>query len=114
MEQSLIFNENSLSAEFISSPNTSSFYIVFTVTDTGIINITEYLEGLEINSIVAFFSLMNPYGGALINGSLYYTNSDPIQFTSDTTNINSSDTIGIVLLNFAYLGDMRNLIILFL
>lgn len=102
MNLSLIFNENSLTSEFIVINNTIS--IVFTVND--ITNINQYLNGVPFGTIVSSLSVQNQNGGALLNGSLYYTNNSPIQFTADTITINSNDIIGIIILNFAYLGDI--------
>lgn len=99
---SLVFNENSLSAEFVTPVGGMDFYIVFTVTDTGIENIEEYLAGVEYGTVVSGYSARNPNGGALINGVMYYTNSDPIQFTTDSVICTQSNIVGIITLNFAY------------
>lgn len=103
MALSLVFSETSLDGNFV--VDGSSFNIKFTVTDTGIENLNTYLENVPLNTLVAALSIQNPFGGALLNGALYYTANTPnIQFTTDTVNVSVNDVIGIITLNFAYLG----------
>jgi len=103
MALSLVFSETSLDGNFV--VDGSSFNIKFTLTDTGIENLNTYLENVPLNTPVAALSIQNPFGGALLNGALYYTANTPnIQFTTDTVNISVDNVVGIITLNFAYFG----------
>jgi hypothetical protein len=99
---SLIFHNNSLLGEFVISD--LSFTIVFTVEN--ITHITDYLMDVPLGTVVGSLEIRNPFGGALLTGAIYYTqNIGPRQFTTDIVTLSRSDTIGIIVLNFAYLGS---------
>ena len=103
MALSLIFSETSLEGRFNVVDNTN-FNIVFTVTQSGIQNLDTYLQDVPLNTIVASISILNPFGGALLYGALYYTSSNPVQFTTDTVFNPQDNVVGIITLNFAYIG----------
>jgi hypothetical protein len=103
MPLSLIFSETSLEGKFNVVDNTN-FNIVFTVTQTNIQNLDIYLQDVPFNTVVASLSILNPNQGALLNGALYYTSSNPVQFTTDTVFNPGDNIIGIITLNFAYIG----------
>ncbi len=99
-KKSLIFNTISLNANIISTGQL--LQIVFTCH--GITNIIKYLKNVELGTVVSTIAIKNPGGGGILFGSLYYTNSSPIQFTSDSVFMSVNDVIGILELNFAYQG----------
>jgi len=103
MALSLVFSENSLNGSFI--VDGSNFNILFDVTNIGVQNLDIYLENVPFYTPVASLTIQNPFGGALLYGALYYkTNTPNIQFISDTVFNPGDNIIGIITLNFAYLG----------
>jgi hypothetical protein len=103
MPLSLIFSETSLEGKFNIVDNTN-FNIVFTVTETNIQNLDIYLQNVPLNTIVASISILNPNQGALLTGALYYTSTNPVQFKTDIVFNPGDNIIGIITLNFAYIG----------
>lgn len=103
MVLSLIFSETSLEGKF-NVVNNTNFNIIFTVTQTNIENLDIYLKDVPFGTIVAAISILNPNQGALLYGALYYTSNNPVQFTTDTVFNAGNDIVGIITLNFAYIG----------
>jgi hypothetical protein len=105
MALSLIFSELSLNGNFIIDG--SNFTIRFDVTNSGIQNLDTYLLNVPLYTPVAALSIQNPFGGALLNGALYYTSNSPnIQFTTDIVFNPGDNVVGIITLNFAYFGTI--------
>ena len=102
---SLVFSEDSLIGEF--KVDGTQIYVEFTVSDVGVENLDAYLVGVPFGTYVAGVEILNPFGGALLYGALFYVESFPrIKFRTDSVNIVSNDTIGFVKTNFAYLGPV--------
>ena len=101
---SLVFSQTSLQGKF-NVVNNINFNIVFTVTPSNIQNLNTYLQNVPLGTLVASISILNPNQGALLYGSLYYTSSNPVQFTTDTVFNPGNNIVGIITLNFAYLGS---------
>ena len=103
MPLSLVFSETSLEGKF-NVVGDKNFNIVFTVTETNIQNLDIYLQNVPLYTVVGSISILNPNQGALLFGALYYTSSNPVQFTSDTVFNAGDNIVGIITLNFAYIG----------
>ncbi len=100
---SLVFSQDSLIGKFV--VDETRLAVEFVVSETGIENLDLYLSGVPFGTVVAGIEIKNPFGGGLLFGALYYVENFPkIKFRTDYVNIISNDTIGFVVLNFAYLG----------
>ncbi len=103
MPLSLVFSETSLEGQF-NIVGDKNFNIVFTVTETNIQNLDIYLQNVPFYTVVGSISILNPNQGGLLFGALYYTSSNPVQFTTDTVFNPGNNVVGIITLNFAYIG----------